>query len=124
MSGDVVTRRYFEGSSTTSDDTRFTPRIASAISTDSTYAACDFVLPDSSTTPSFTDWTLMPLSSRTLWLFHAASRSFLISSSDLVSAAIAIWAKRFAPVDQRDDQPDRERHHEGIAQHQHRWGRY
>jgi len=45
-------------------------------------------------------------------------------ASRLASAAIAIWAKRFAPVDQGDDRPDRERHQEAIAQHQHRWGRY
>ena len=57
---------YDAGSSTTSDDTRFTPRTASATSTDCTYAACDFVLPDSSTTPLFTDSTLIPLSFRTL----------------------------------------------------------
>jgi hypothetical protein len=45
-------------------------------------------------------------------------------TSRLVSAAIAMWAKAFAPFDQRDDQPDQERHQEAIAQHQHRWGRY
>jgi hypothetical protein len=45
-------------------------------------------------------------------------------TSRLVSAATTIWAKRLAPIDQGDDHPDRERHQEAIAQHQHRWGRY
>ena len=73
---------YEPGTTSTSDDTRRTPRTASATSTDSTLASSDLVLPESNTTPLLTDATPMPLSWTRRFALNAASTLSLIASSE------------------------------------------
>src|ERR1700680_2044498 len=84
------TLRQEAGTTSTSVETRRTPRTALATSTDSRYASRDFVFPDRSTTPLFTEATLMPLVVTRRFALNAASTLFVIASSD--RSTTARWA--------------------------------